>query len=676
MEPASEAVQPKAAATRNRKNPPDDDLVKKVYSYGLVLLWRPVFTKHGAHREWGPQVCLVKNTPRDTQVPVSQVRWGLPKGRPKSPQETPLDVAVREAEEETGIPRSCIKILDKDDFHDHHYTYEREGVTIQKVVRYYIGLVEHNAPLPWAARDDVCLAEWHNTYSLGLLRPKLDNRIYEIANQAGVAWFNVCQVDRQRPAEGVKALYDPKTASACLKQGASASGSHMAARPASAAPGIRKRDMASAHTGGAPARAALAAHGLAGTSPIGAARAVRHAARGALLAAGKATGGARSPTSFGPATSSSRWRSRSRRGLKQESAGARVERAKAAGRGRSPRRAQGIADCRAQERSGFVVAAATTEEHRVEEKCVERGDERAKAADRALERVVAAARAERAKEAHRALERVVVEARDKRAPGRGVAAAASQPAAAGAVPLQPQSADDGSIQQHRRPPASQLQRPQQRHAPRQPWAMEEFEQQQQGQQSSPDVQPQALSQEQQQQYVQPPATQLPQAPPQPRSLQQHHEPEQQLNKEKEVDFERRRTLALRAVRGNGDLLKGVEESFRSDPEIVLAAVKQSARALMWAPSSLRCNCEFALSAVKANGDALGWICEDLRATPAIACAAVRSRGHALRHVPLQLRESPEILAAALDSAGPAALAHVSALVRRRLLSFLRVYVAG
>jgi 8-oxo-dGTP pyrophosphatase MutT (NUDIX family) len=61
-----------------------------------------------------------------------QASWSLPKGTPAG-DETPSETALREVAEETGLQ---VRIVDS--LGDIHYRFVRDGVRIDKTVRYYL----------------------------------------------------------------------------------------------------------------------------------------------------------------------------------------------------------------------------------------------------------------------------------------------------------------------------------------------------------------------------------------------------------------------------------------------------------------------------------------------------------------------------------------------------------
>jgi 8-oxo-dGTP pyrophosphatase MutT (NUDIX family) len=60
--------------------------------------------------------------------------WGFPKGHP-DPNETEIETAMRELQEETGI--SDFEII-SDKFFEQKYVFEKDNVIYDKTVRYFI----------------------------------------------------------------------------------------------------------------------------------------------------------------------------------------------------------------------------------------------------------------------------------------------------------------------------------------------------------------------------------------------------------------------------------------------------------------------------------------------------------------------------------------------------------
>jgi len=92
--------------------------VERAFSAGGVVL------RDGSQ---GPEVVLGRRC-HDRRRPI----WSLPKGTPDG-DETPASTAVREVAEETGLR---VRIIDH--LGDIHYRFVREGVRIDKTVRYYL----------------------------------------------------------------------------------------------------------------------------------------------------------------------------------------------------------------------------------------------------------------------------------------------------------------------------------------------------------------------------------------------------------------------------------------------------------------------------------------------------------------------------------------------------------
>ncbi len=79
--------------------------------------------------------------------------WSFPKGHAEGAEE-PLDAASRELKEETGLE---IDELLSEETLTEHYTFKRDGQTIEKSVTYYIAYVSGAFELH---KDEICDASW------------------------------------------------------------------------------------------------------------------------------------------------------------------------------------------------------------------------------------------------------------------------------------------------------------------------------------------------------------------------------------------------------------------------------------------------------------------------------------------------------------------------------------
>lgn len=80
--------------------------------------------------------------------------WGFPKGHPEG-DETPVESAVRELMEETGLAVS--RLLDDHPLSEtYHFT--ARGARIRKTVMYFVGHVETDSVTPQV--EEVCACAW------------------------------------------------------------------------------------------------------------------------------------------------------------------------------------------------------------------------------------------------------------------------------------------------------------------------------------------------------------------------------------------------------------------------------------------------------------------------------------------------------------------------------------
>ena len=81
--------------------------------------------------------------------------WGFPKGHPK-PNETPVDTALRELAEETGITQ-C-HLIEKPAFVEHYISTKQSGVAVFKTVTFYIGYVDSDQVT--TPPDEILASAW------------------------------------------------------------------------------------------------------------------------------------------------------------------------------------------------------------------------------------------------------------------------------------------------------------------------------------------------------------------------------------------------------------------------------------------------------------------------------------------------------------------------------------
>jgi 8-oxo-dGTP pyrophosphatase MutT (NUDIX family) len=71
--------------------------------------------------------------------------WSCPKGKSEEGETVPLDIAMRELKEETGITE--IEILDCP-LIDENYDFEKDGKFIVRVTQYFVGIVKDKKVTP------------------------------------------------------------------------------------------------------------------------------------------------------------------------------------------------------------------------------------------------------------------------------------------------------------------------------------------------------------------------------------------------------------------------------------------------------------------------------------------------------------------------------------------------
>lgn len=99
-------------------------MIEKRQSYGIIPLYKSAE---------GVEVLMVQHTPEVGG------HWSFPKGTPEK-GETPIETARREVFEETGV---MFGDIDESKTFSEEYTFEKEGVTIEKTSTYFIGYVEN-----------------------------------------------------------------------------------------------------------------------------------------------------------------------------------------------------------------------------------------------------------------------------------------------------------------------------------------------------------------------------------------------------------------------------------------------------------------------------------------------------------------------------------------------------
>jgi 8-oxo-dGTP pyrophosphatase MutT (NUDIX family) len=103
---------------------------------------------------------------------TTETLWELPKGRLMHPQEKPLNCAIREFSEETGIPFSEYDLLS-----DEPYTCSTQNGKIRYQNHYYLGLIHSDS-------------SFHSPYKL-----RLDyNNAQQISEVIGIQWMDLDKI--------------------------------------------------------------------------------------------------------------------------------------------------------------------------------------------------------------------------------------------------------------------------------------------------------------------------------------------------------------------------------------------------------------------------------------------------------------------------------------------------
>ncbi len=112
-------------------------------------------------------VLIVDKEPRQFLLMRHAKRWDLPKGHCE-PKETYLETALRETEEETGIPPSQIRI--DDDFvfvMKYPVTYRRWGDEVfKKKVKFFLGFLDKRHELTLTEHESAKWFDWKPPHSI------------------------------------------------------------------------------------------------------------------------------------------------------------------------------------------------------------------------------------------------------------------------------------------------------------------------------------------------------------------------------------------------------------------------------------------------------------------------------------------------------------------------------
>lgn len=94
-------------------------------------------------------------------------RWDLPKGHCEA-EESFLEAALRETEEETGIPPAAITIDEEFEFElVYPVTYKRwGGITLEKQVRYFLGYIASKPELKITEHESASWFDWNPPHEI------------------------------------------------------------------------------------------------------------------------------------------------------------------------------------------------------------------------------------------------------------------------------------------------------------------------------------------------------------------------------------------------------------------------------------------------------------------------------------------------------------------------------
>jgi 8-oxo-dGTP pyrophosphatase MutT (NUDIX family) len=110
---------------------------------------------------------LTKRDGKEFLLMKHENRYDLPKGHAEV-NETELETALRETQEETGIQRDSIQLIDDFRFEDTYYpTYKRfGGETVQKTLVIFLGKLKTNVKVVLTEHPSYRWMTWHPPHTI------------------------------------------------------------------------------------------------------------------------------------------------------------------------------------------------------------------------------------------------------------------------------------------------------------------------------------------------------------------------------------------------------------------------------------------------------------------------------------------------------------------------------